>query len=168
MGCDHNNPDHPQLRFPQPPHRRDRQCERRTEVQRLHRDELGRPCRTTYGSGSNAITESTTYTIQGWTASKWSDLLRQSWHYENSSLPSWTGNITRWDWSHLAAAGESDSSGDAASYQQRSELFGYDALNRLSGSAMTVGTGASATSDSRWSERNIRYDLDGNILHLER
>ena len=39
-------------------------------------DELGRPCRTTYGSGSNAITESTTYTIQGWTASKWSDLLR--------------------------------------------------------------------------------------------
>ena len=131
-------------------------------------DELGRPCRTTYGSGSNAITESTTYTIQGWTASKWSDLLRQSWHYENSSLPSWTGNITRWDWSHLAAAGESDSSGDAASYQQRSKLFGYDALNRLSGSAMTVGTGASATSDSRWSERNIRYDLDGNILHLER
>ena len=83
-------------------------------------------------------------------------------------MPSWTGNITRWDWSHLAAAGESDSSGDAASYQQRSELFGYDALNRLSGSAMTVGTGASATSDSRWSERNIRYDLDGNILHLER
>ncbi|MDY2858820.1 MAG: DUF6443 domain-containing protein, partial [Candidatus Cryptobacteroides sp.] len=44
-------------------------------------DELGRPCRTTYGSGSNAITESTAYTIQGWTASKWSDLLRQSWHY---------------------------------------------------------------------------------------
>ena len=131
-------------------------------------DELGRPCRTTYGSGSNAITEATTYTIQGWTASKWSDLMRQSWHYENSSLPSWTGNITRWDWSHLAAAGESDSSGDAASYQQRSELFSYDALNRLSGSAMTVGTGASAISDSRWSERNIRYDLDGNLLHLER
>ena len=131
-------------------------------------DELGRPCRTTYGSGSDAITESTTYTIQGWTESKWSDLLRQSWHYENSSLPSWTGNITRWDWRHLAAAGESDSSGNAASYQQRSELFSYDGLNRLSGSAMTVGTGATATSDSRWSERNIRYDLDGNILHLER
>ena len=33
---------------------------------------------------------------------------------------------------------------------------------------MTIGTGATATSDSRWSERNIRYDLDGNILHLER
>ena len=92
----------------------------------------------------------------------------QSWHYENSSLPSWTGNITRWDWRHLAAAGETDSSGNAASYQQRSEIFGYDALNRLSGSAMTVGTGATATSDSRWSERNIRYDLEGNILHLER
>ena len=35
-------------------------------------------------------------------------------------------------------------------------------------SAMTVGTGATAISDSRWSERNIRYDLDGNLLHLER
>ena len=68
----------------------------------------------------------------------------------------------------MAAAGESDSSGNAASYQQRSELLSYDGLNRLSGSAMTVGTGATATSDSRWSERNIRYDLDGNILHLER
>ena len=33
---------------------------------------------------------------------------------------------------------------------------------------MTIGTGATATSDSRWSERNIRYDLEGNILHLER
>ena len=33
---------------------------------------------------------------------------------------------------------------------------------------MTVGTGTTATSDSRWSERNIRYDLDGNLLHLER
>ena len=33
---------------------------------------------------------------------------------------------------------------------------------------MTIGTGATATSDSRWSERNIRYDLDGNLLHLER
>ncbi len=33
---------------------------------------------------------------------------------------------------------------------------------------MTVGTGASATADSRWSERNIRYNLDGNLLRLER
>ena len=33
---------------------------------------------------------------------------------------------------------------------------------------MTIGTGATATSDSRWSERNIRDDLDGNLLHLER
>ena len=27
---------------------------------------------------------------------------------------------------------------------------------------------SSATSDKRWSERNIRYDPDGNLLHLER
>ena len=33
---------------------------------------------------------------------------------------------------------------------------------------MTVGTGATAISDSRWSERNIRYNLDGNLRHLER
>ena len=52
--------------------------------------------------------------------------------------------------------------------QKSSVSIAYDGLNRLSGCAMTVGTGATATSDSRWSERNIRYDLDGNLLHLER
>ena len=52
--------------------------------------------------------------------------------------------------------------------QKSSITIAYDGLNRLSGCAMTVGTGATATSDSRWSERNIRYDLDGNLLHLER
>ena len=52
--------------------------------------------------------------------------------------------------------------------QKSSVSIAYDGLNRLSGCAMTVGTGASATADSRWSERNIRYDLDGNLLHLER
>ena len=52
--------------------------------------------------------------------------------------------------------------------QKSSVSIAYDGLNRLSGCAMTVGTGATATSDSRWSERNIRYNLDGNLLHLER
>ena len=52
--------------------------------------------------------------------------------------------------------------------QKSSITIAYDGLNRLSGCAMTVGTGATAISDSRWSERNIRYDLDGNLLHLER
>ena len=52
--------------------------------------------------------------------------------------------------------------------QKSSVTIAYDGLNLLSGCAMTVGTGATATSDSRWSERNIRYDLDGNLLHLER
>ena len=52
--------------------------------------------------------------------------------------------------------------------QKSSVSIAYDGLNRLSGSAMTIGTGATATSDSRWSERNIRYNLDGNLLRLER
>ena len=52
--------------------------------------------------------------------------------------------------------------------QKSSVSIAYDGLNRLSGSAMTIGTGATATSDSRWSERNIRYNLEGNLLHLER
>ena len=52
--------------------------------------------------------------------------------------------------------------------QKSSVTIAYDGLNRLSGCAMTVGTGATAISDSHWSERNIRYNLDGNLLHLER
>ena len=52
--------------------------------------------------------------------------------------------------------------------QKSSVTIAYDGLNRLSGSAMTIGTGATAISDKRWSEGNIRYNLDGNLLHLER
>ena len=52
--------------------------------------------------------------------------------------------------------------------QKSSVTIAYDGLNRLSGSAMTIGTGATAISDKRWSERNIRYDPNGNLLHLER
>ena len=43
--------------------------------------------------------------------------------------------------------------------------FTYDALGRLSGSAMSTGGQSSGNS---WSERNISYDLDGNLLHLDR
>ena len=52
--------------------------------------------------------------------------------------------------------------------QKSSVSIAYDGLNLLSGCAMTVGVGATAISDKRWSEGNIRYNLDGNLLHLER
>lgn len=38
-------------------------------------------------------------------------------------------------------------------------------MNRLKDSSVDLGMG---TDDHRWSEKDIRYDLYGNILHIER
>ena len=56
MGCDHNNPDLPQLRLPQPPHRRGRQRERRAEVQRHHRLRRAGPSHISSAASSSAMT----------------------------------------------------------------------------------------------------------------
>ncbi|MBR3074271.1 MAG: hypothetical protein IKH11_00755, partial [Bacteroidales bacterium] len=122
-------------------------------------DELGRLAVKYYGTGSGRISESSVYSIQGWPSYVGGSLLTQSYGYESGPNPSWTGNISRWGWHHLATAAEN------TTYPSKSESFTYDALDRLTGSAMTSG-GQSA--GNCWSERNISYDLDGNILHLDR
>ena len=122
-------------------------------------DELGRPDLKFYGTGADRIYEYLAYTIQGWLSYRGGNLLTQSYGYESSLNPSWTGNITRWNWHHVPTAAEN------TTYPSLSETFTYDALNRLSGSAMTLN-GQSA--GNCWSERNTSYDLDGNILHLDR
>ncbi|MBQ5985196.1 MAG: hypothetical protein IJL56_09545 [Bacteroidales bacterium] len=122
-------------------------------------DDLGRLYGKYYGTGTNRITESSGYDIHGWLTSRGGNLLTQGYGYENTSSPSWVGNITKWDWHHVATVAE------GTSYATKSESFTYDALNRLTGSAMTSG-GQSA--GNAWSERNISYDLDGNLLHLDR
>ena len=118
-------------------------------------DELGRPAQTFYGTGAGRISEGFAYTIQGWPSYRGGSLMTEGYGYEGTSAPSWTGKITRWDWRHLAGAGEA-----AASYPARSEALAYDGFGRLAGSAMAPG--------NSWSERSISYDLDGNLLHLDR
>ena len=125
----------------------------------LSYDDLGRLNSKNYGTGSDRISELIGYDIHGWPSSRSSSLLSQSYAYEDSSAPGWTGNITRLYWCHLASTAE------GTSYPSRAETLTYDALGRLSGSAMSTGGQSSGNS---WSERNISYDLDGNLLHLDR
>ena len=125
----------------------------------LSYDNLGRLNSKNYGTGSDRISELIGYDIHGWPSSRSSSLLSQSYAYEDSSAPGWTGNITRLYWCHLASTAE------GTSYPSRAETLTYDALGRLSGSAMSTGGQSSGNS---WSERNISYDLDGNLLHLDR
>ena len=120
----------------------------RSSVARSY-DELGCLSLTTYGTGANAICEYSGYTLNGWLESKSSPLLSQVWLYADGAYPSYTGSISMEWWRH------------GSSSQPGTVHFHYDSLGRLTGSEMS-GQG------NRWSERNISYDLCGNVLCLDR
>ena len=65
---------------------------------------LGQPHVRTFGSGADAIRETTSYTLQGWTSSVQGSLLSLSLGYEDGAAPSYTGLITRTQWQHGAGA----------------------------------------------------------------
>ena len=105
-------------------------------------DELGR----LVGKDANSITSSYAYNLQGW-------LTRSSGHYYSSQLkyydgsnPSYTGNISEWKWGN------------------RSYRFEYDNLGRISDAHYYEGN----TLRDDYSEKNISYDLNGNIRSLTR
>ena len=105
-------------------------------------DELGR----LVGKDANSITSSYAYNLQGW-------LTRSSGHYYSSQLkyydgsnPSYTGNISEWKWGN------------------RSYRFEYDNLGRISDAHYYEGN----TLSDDYSEKDISYDLNGNIRSLTR
>ena len=105
-------------------------------------DELGR----LVGKDANSITSSYAYNLQGW-------LTRSSGHYYSSQLkyydssnPSYTGNISEWKWGN------------------RSYRFEYDNLGRISDAHYYEGN----TLCDDYSEKDISYDLNGNIRSLTR
>ena len=105
-------------------------------------DELGR----LVGKDANSITSSYAYNLQGW-------LTRSSGHHYSSQLkyydgsnPSYTGNISEWKWGN------------------RSYRFEYDKLGRISDAHYYEGN----TLSDDYSEKDISYDLNGNIRSLTR
>lgn len=128
-------------------------------------DNVGRLVSKTYGNPERpeAITEELGYNIRGWLTSKQSDLFDMELRYNNPNsglgiTPSYAGNITQWTWTHKG--------GDVVSPERNIYGFKYDATNRLTNSNLFRGSFFLPT--NRFTEKDIRYDRNGNIVSLSR
>ena len=120
-------------------------------------DALGNLTGKSYGNG---VTDNLQYNIQGWgTVSqtvKGSETLysqRLSYYDAEKGSGLYNGNISEWRMQQGTNA--------ASTYR-----YSYDGLGRLTTSSRYVGTTSSATNS--WCERGIDYDLNGNIVTLQR
>ena len=125
-------------------------------------DAVGQLSGKTYGTGTHAIHETMEYNIQGWLTAKNSELFDMSldyynkWGHIDDVSPSYTGNITSWQWQH-----KGDPSGDGP--QNRYE-FTYDGLARLTNTDQYVNDELNKQNV----ERFLTYDRNGNLLTLIR
>ena len=120
-------------------------------------DALGNLTGKSYGNG---VTDNLQYNIQGWgTVSqtvKGSETLysqRLSYYDAEKGSGLYNGNISEWRMQQGTNA--------ASTYR-----YGYDGLGRLTTSSRYAGSGTGATNS--WCERGIDYDLNGNIVTLQR
>lgn len=121
-------------------------------------DELGKLASKSYGTGANTVTETYDYNIQGWLTSKTSDVFDMELRYYDplkGTTPSYTGNITEWEWRHNDAG---------AGNAPNTYAFTYDKLSRLTDSELYEGAALVNT----FAERGIAYDMNGNILSMKR
>ena len=120
-------------------------------------DAVGQLSGKTYGTGTHAIHETMEYNIQGWLTAKNSELFDMSldyynkWGHIDDVSPSYTGNITSWQWQH-----KGDPSGDGP--QNRYE-FTYDGLSRLANTDQYVNNEKTRQNV----ERCLSYDRNGNL-----
>lgn len=84
------------------------------------------------------------YNARGWMTGMNSSQFSLKLKYEDGTVPQWNGNISRQEFT-------------GGSYD-----YSYDRLNRI-----TDGIAAAAAADGK-SEKSISYDLNGNILALQR
>lgn len=122
-------------------------------------DELGRLAKKTYGMEPDTLSEQFTYNLQGWETSrksKYLDLYLRYYDPQTDVRPSFTGNITEWEWQHK------DSEGIA--YDKNQYTFTYDQLSRLANSNLFVND---LLKNNR-TEKDITYDKQGNIKTLTR
>ena len=120
-------------------------------------DALGNLTGKSYGNG---VTDNLQYNIQGWgtvsqTVKGSETLYSQKLSYYDAEKGSglYNGNISEWRIQQGTNA--------ASTYR-----YGYDGLGRLTESSRYAGSGTSATNS--WCERGIDYDLNGNIVTLQR
>ena len=98
----------------------------------------------------NGLIEDYTYNVQGWLTSQDSPYYSARLKYYDSENPSYTGNITEWNWG-------------GAGTMPHTYKYEYDALSRLTEARYSGDMGT-----DRYSERGIKYDRNGNILKMTR
>lgn len=95
------------------------------------------------------------YNVQGWLTEQTSPTYSAVLRYYDPALgtkASYTGNIAEWDWMNLA-------SGNRYTY-----AYSYDGYARLTGAELYLNNEISNTN----TEKNIAYDLNGNIKSMKR
>lgn len=119
-------------------------------------DDFGRLVSTTQGFGSHAITTTRQYNIRNWLTSQQNSLFEMSLAYNTphyaATKPSYTGNITEWNWKYGI--------GDT----ENTYAFSYDKLSRLTDTKQYVD----GIARDLFVEKNLTYDHNGNILTLNR
>ena len=93
---------------------------------------------------TNGIQESFAYNLQGWLTEQHGPYYGATLKYYDSSQPSYTGNITEWN------------------FGPHTYRFTYDDYSRMTDAVY------SGESPDKYSEKGITYDLNGNILTLKR
>ena len=120
-------------------------------------DAVGQLSGKTYGTGTHAIHETMEYNIQGWLTAKNSELFEMSLDYYNKwgriddVSPSYTGNITSWQWQHK---GDPTGNGPQNRYN-----FTYDDLSQLTNTDQYVNNEKTRQNV----ERCLSYDRNGNL-----
>ena len=118
-------------------------------------DSRDNPVAVKYTLPDTVFTEVYGYNVQGWQTASDSPYFGMELSYydpvEIASVPSYSGNVSEWRWDYGAA-------GPAGGYS-----FLYDSQSRLT-DAGAVGSAEAGT----WTEKDIVYDRNGNMLSLDR
>lgn len=141
-------------------------------------DELGHIEQTTI-STSNKVTVKSVNNIQNWLTSLYAIINREDnngniirvdtiysqllryYSTNNGAKPLFGGGISEWDIRQAIA-----NATNGALYPKMSYLFAYDGLGRLSSNQTKIE--GENNNSNKFTERNISYDLNGNILSLSR
>ena len=119
-------------------------------------DELGNLTTRRYGGDSRLLAEELSYNLRGWLTSKSNEKFSMTLAYNAPHhpqvAPSYTGNITEWNWTH------------ADSGEENTYSFTYDSQSRLTDTRQYID----GLEVDQFVERNLSYDRNGNIQSLHR
>ena len=120
-------------------------------------DELGRISRHTYNDGTAIPSDTLLYTMQGWLSEQRHPAFSFALRYTNPQFakPDYSGNIAEISWEHADSG-------------QQQYAFSYDSLGRFTDSRRYTLKNGSMSPDNYFCEKNLTYDLNGNLLTLQR